>query len=166
MSEIIIRRLEASDVLAYRALRLEALQLHPADFGADYSEEIALDDKAWQDKLSRNQLFGAWCDGQLVGMMAFARQGGLKSQHKSTLTSVYVKAAYRSQKIAAKLLDAVWASIPQDVEQLLLAVVTSNLPALSFYVRKGFRIYGTQPKALKIQGVYYDEYLMVKDVRS
>lgn len=166
MSELSIRRLEASDVPAYRALRLEALQLHPADFGADYSEEVTLSENAWSEKLARNQLFGALVDGHLVGMMAFVRQGGIKSQHKAVLTSVYVKAAYRTQKIAVKLLDAVLAALPADVEQLILAVVTSNQRAVSFYVRSGFKVYGTQPKALKIQGVYYDEYLMVKDLQS
>ena len=50
----------------------------------------------------------------------------------------------------------------QSVEQLHLDVGTYNTPAIKCYERYGFAIYGTEPRTLKVDGEYIDEYLMVK----
>jgi RimJ/RimL family protein N-acetyltransferase len=43
----------------------------------------------------------------------------------------------------------------------LLSVVTTNEKAIALYKSLGFITYGMEPKALKLQGQYWDEELMV-----
>ena len=47
------------------------------------------------------------------------------------------------------------------VIQLHLTVVTSNTAAVKLYEKNGFRIYGTEPRSLKISDVFYDEHMMI-----
>ena len=47
------------------------------------------------------------------------------------------------------------------VIQLHLTVVTHNRAAVKLYEKNGFRIYGTEPRSLKIGDNFYDEHLMV-----
>ncbi len=48
--------------------------------------------------------------------------------------------------------------------QLHLTCVTSNLGAVALYQKHGFKIYGTEPNALKIGDTFFDEYLMTLDL--
>jgi RimJ/RimL family protein N-acetyltransferase len=50
-----------------------------------------------------------------------------------------------------------WAGL----ELLHLTVTASNAAALHLYESLGFIIWGTQPKALYVNGVYFDEHHMV-----
>ncbi len=47
------------------------------------------------------------------------------------------------------------------LEQVYLAVMATNEPALRVYRALGFETYGREPHALKIGETYYDEDLMV-----
>lgn len=38
---------------------------------------------------------------------------------------------------------------------------TSNLGAVAFYQKHGFKIYGEEPNSLKIENQYFNEYIMV-----
>lgn len=48
--------------------------------------------------------------------------------------------------------------------QLHLMVVTTNQMALKLYQKNGFRIYGTEPRSLKIGDIFYDEHMMVLEL--
>ncbi|MGE7186856.1 GNAT family N-acetyltransferase [Peribacillus sp. NPDC006672] len=48
-----------------------------------------------------------------------------------------------------------------DVEKINLTVVTSNQKAKNLYTNLGFKVFGFEEKALKVNGVYYDEEHMV-----
>gem|GEM_PF-6583094 len=50
-------------------------------------------------------------------------------------------------------------------EQLHLNVVTTNTAAARLYEAVGFSVYGTDPRVLKIDQNYFDEYLMVLNLR-
>ena len=47
------------------------------------------------------------------------------------------------------------------LEQLYLGVVTTNVVARHLYLSLGFRIYGVEPHALKLDEQYLDEELVV-----
>lgn len=49
----------------------------------------------------------------------------------------------------------------EDVEKINLTVVTSNQKAKNLYANLGFKVFGFEEKALKVNGVYYDEEHMV-----
>ena len=46
-----------------------------------------------------------------------------------------------------------------------MTVVTSNNAARALYERRGYVCYGTEPKALRVEGRDYDEALLEKRLR-
>ena len=79
------------------------------------------------------------------------------------LASRYVQPERRGQGAGKALLQEAITEAKRlaGVEQLHLSVVTTNTAACSLYHAIGFEIYGTVPRALKMDEQYWDEYLMV-----
>ncbi|MEY9132585.1 ribosomal protein S18 acetylase RimI-like enzyme [Bradyrhizobium diazoefficiens] len=48
------------------------------------------------------------------------------------------------------------------VEQVHLAVLLTATAAIKTYKRNGFEVYGTDPGAIRIGDITYDQYLMMK----
>jgi hypothetical protein len=55
-----VRRLETSDVAAYRELRLESLKGHPEAFGSSWEDEAGKPISWWSQRLETNAVFGGW----------------------------------------------------------------------------------------------------------
>jgi hypothetical protein len=66
-----IRLLESNDWQAFKALRLEALSLHPEAFGSSFEEESKLTDEAFQHGYNNCNIFGAFVDDELIGCAGF-----------------------------------------------------------------------------------------------
>ena len=49
----------------------------------------------------------------------------------------------------------------EGVEQVYLTVVTTNQPAKKLYSSMGFKVFGTEKRALKLDDTYFDEDHMV-----
>jgi ribosomal protein S18 acetylase RimI-like enzyme len=148
MSEI--RRLTAADVDAFRALRLEAMTAEPETFGTDIAEEREKTVETSAAMLGSTAVFGAYVDGELVGMAGFARMKPLREQHKGTVWSMYIRASARGLGLGGALLRAVIAHARTEVEVLNLVVVSTNTAAVALYERHGFRRWGLEPRALKL----------------
>ncbi|MDP1737037.1 MAG: GNAT family N-acetyltransferase [Caulobacter sp.] len=145
-----IRRLTAEDVAAFRALRLEAMTAEPESFGTDIAEEREKTVEASAATLGATALFGAFVDGELVGMAGFARMKPLRERHKGTVWSMYVRASARGLGLGGRLLSAVIDHARGEVEVLILVVVSTNTAAVALYERHGFRRWGLEPFALKL----------------
>jgi GNAT superfamily N-acetyltransferase len=161
-----IRPLGQADAEAYRRLRLEALQRHPEAFGASYAEEAARPLQAFAERIAPlppSRVFGGFAGNELVGIAGFLSGTSPKSRHKGTLWGVYVAPSQRGCGLARRLVEAVIAHAAQHVVVLNANVVTSNATARTLYERLGFRCYGTEEKALCIDGVFRDEALLVLD---
>jgi len=52
------------------------------------------------------------------------------------------------------------------VEQVMLTVEAGNARAIKLYERHGFRTIGKMPRAILVDGVYYDELQMFRAVSS
>ncbi|HJW84436.1 MAG TPA: GNAT family N-acetyltransferase [Anaerolineae bacterium] len=168
--DIAIRPAAGSDVAAYRALRLEALRLHPEAFGADYASNLAEPLEYWVTRLQQNtgddgMIYFAEAGGGLVGMTGLRRGYAPKGQHNGLIWGVYVRPEWRGLKIAEALLGACvdWARA-RGVRLVKLAVVTTNTAAIRCYTRCGFTVYGIEPEVLYYDGVYYDELLMARRI--
>lgn len=158
-----IRSLELKDWTKFRLLRLEALQQHPEAFGASLEEECLLTDEMFREGYSKSEIFGAFSKDNetLVGCAGFFIYSSLKMQHRGCLFSMYTKEDYRNQGIADALIKKVIAHAKKRVIQLHLTVVTTNKAAIRLYEKNDFRIYGTEPRSLKIKDQFYDEHFMV-----
>jgi ribosomal protein S18 acetylase RimI-like enzyme len=161
-----IRKLAAADAAAYRKLRLEALALNEDAFGASLEDTLKMPLSKTADRLSgvHASTFGAFLNGELVGNVTLSRETGAKLLHRASVYAVYVTPAARGKGIArhlmAQLIETAVAS--KEIEQLYLAVSSGNAPALKLYENLGFEKYGVDVRAMKIDGRYIDEELMVK----
>ncbi|HLZ65907.1 MAG TPA: GNAT family N-acetyltransferase [Aliidongia sp.] len=170
MSGTQIRTLTKADAAAFRALRLEGLQLAPAAFSAAYEDEVRLGDEEAARRIPEappSAIFGAFRDGMLVATTGLHVPAGVKERHKGLIWGVYVAEAARGQGLARRLLDAAiaHARAVDGLEILQLGVGVDNEPAKAVYAAAGFEIYGVELKALKLaDGRYVDEELRMLEL--
>lgn len=160
-----VRRLLPADAALYRDIRLEALRLSPEAFGSAYATESLQSVEAFADRLTRGAvILGAFCGGELAGIVGFFAAEGPKQRHKGTLFGMYVRQPARHAGVGRLLVESVLDLAAQSVELVQLAVVNGNEPAVRLYRSMGFVEYGLEQHALKIDGRYYDDILMAKDL--
>jgi len=163
-----IRVLGAADAQAYQALRLRGLRESPTAFSSSYEEEVGRTDaeivaRATPAADGTRCVFGAFVDGSLGGVAGFIRPLRPKLLHTSELVGMYVAPEQRRRRLGRALVDAVVAHArgQNGVEQIKLGVNATNEPAKGLYRACGFVRYGVEPKAIRVDGVYYDEELYV-----
>lgn len=156
-----VRLLRAADAAAFQALRLEALERHPAAFAAAHHEEAGQPLAEVAQRLDAGAVFGAFADGRLAGTAGLAIPPREKKRHKGVLWGVYVKEAARGQGIGRALVEAVIDHAAGRVEQLHATVTTGNEAAHELYHHLGFRIYGLEPRGIKVGQRYFDQELLV-----
>lgn len=152
-----IRRLTAADAVAFRALRLEALARHPADFGSDHDEQAALPLAHFVAQLLDNHVMGGFVGGALEGIVALEFRTMPKVRHRAFLWGVYV----RARGLAGPLLDAALAVAFARCEQVELGVRIGNPAAERLYASRGFTRYGIEPRSHRVNGIDHDDALMV-----
>jgi RimJ/RimL family protein N-acetyltransferase len=157
-----VRRLEPADAALYREIRLEALQKNPEAFGSTFEKENAQALSWFEAAIRRADIFGGFLDGALAGIAGFAAQEGAKHAHKGLLWGMYVRSTARKSGLGKILVAAVLDHGRGRVEMVQLAVVSENEAARRLYEAMGFVEYGYEKRALKHDGRYYDEVLMVK----
>ena len=157
-----IRRLSASDVADYRAIRLEALTNHPEAFASTPEQFVQRTLDELGALLEAMVFLGAMRpDGSLAGIMALEFGSG-REAHRAWLYQVYVRPDMRGTGCAQALLDAVLEEAQGKVAQLHLGVAAQNEPALRLYQKAGFVLYGTDPRSQFVNGRFVDEHLMVR----
>ncbi len=160
-----IKLLTEKDWHIWRALRLESLQNSPESLASSYEEAENFSQKEWEDKLTKSAIFGAFIDNKLIAGAGFRRLNRLKTMHRGDLFAMYVTPKYRGQGIASQLIKTVINHARSRVIQLHLTCVTNNESAAKLYQKHGFKIYGTEPRSLKIDDTFFDEYLMLLELK-
>lgn len=160
----------AESIAAYRALRLRGLRDHPESFGETASDFEAKTDQQIAERLRGGEQNGGFVlvaiskTGEMLGVVGLALHDPGKTRHRGMLWGMYVVPECREQKVGQRLVGELLfrAESIADLEQVHLAVVTSNRAALALYEKMGFVTYGTDPRVIKVGDTTYDEYLMVK----
>ena len=171
---ITIRPLEESDFQAFLNVQSEALQSAPEVFGSDYDWFDALSMLSKDQRYAKylhfpyRYLLGAFtAEGELVGMIGFSNdKSRSKIRHKSKIWGMYVAPEMRGKGLATLLVTSIVQTARDiDCELIQLAVGTQNVASYQLYLRNGFIVYGTEAKAMLVDDVFVDEYLMVKFLR-
>ena len=157
-----IRLLACADAVPYREIRLEGLRRNPEAFASTFEDEREKPLDWFKERITQSRIFGAFIAQELVGVVGLRTHDDAKQRHKAMLWGMYVRREARQYGIGVRLVDAAVAHAAGHVEQLQLAVVTENEAARRLYARAGFIEYGHQINALKQNGRYYDDILMVK----
>src|SRR5438874_3342304 len=144
-ADVEIRRLTVDDLNLFREIRAEALQNHPQTFGSREEDEggdamVA----AYRHWLS-GTILGAFGCGSLIGVAGFYVSADKRSQHRGHIFTVYVKKNSRGNGVGDRLIKELLAHAEARVEQVHLAVVSTEIAAIKTYKRNGFEVYGTDP---------------------
>jgi len=157
MAGMEIRPLEISDAPVYRAFRLRGLREHPDAFTSSFEEETLRPLADTEKRLAAStseKLWGAFADGVMAGMVGLSRETRLKNRHKASLVSMYVAAEYSGLGLGRALVDTVLqAATTWGVELVILTVTDSNRQAVALYESAGFSSFGTEPDAIRVNGV-------------
>jgi ribosomal protein S18 acetylase RimI-like enzyme len=160
-----IRRLTAADATAYREIRLAGLRDTPEAFGSTFARESTQPLAWFCDRLGNSAVFGAFDATALLGVAGLAIREGEKEKHKGLLWGMYVRPDARKAGVGRQLVEAVIDHARAHVEVIQLSVISENRPARRLYTSLGFVEYGLEKDSLKQNGRYYDEILMVLDLR-
>jgi RimJ/RimL family protein N-acetyltransferase len=180
-----IRALGEADLAAYVALRQEALRNTPLAFASSPDDDFASnveglrasirkapgwmifgafeDERGTGDPVDGGRLVGDPVDGRrLVGAVGLLRERHLKAAHKMHLWGMYVTPSARGRGVGAQLMDAVvaHARATPGIDWIVLGVSSAAAAARRLYERKGFQLWGTEPDALREDGVSADEHRM------
>ena len=130
-----IRRLTPEDAESFQAFRMAALKTAPTAFGSSFEEELNFPPSVIEGRLAIRPdrgPFGAFEDGELVGLVALGRENLKNLAHKCLVWGMYVKPEYRGKGIAQALLEEALSlarSVP-EVLQVNLSVNASNASAI------------------------------------
>ena len=164
MANFPIKQLGADDWQIWKNFRLEALKNSPESFGSSYEEELNWINSDFQNSFTKSDIFGVFVDNSLISCAGFYSLNSAKTKHRGVIWGMYTRPECRGQGIASTLIQTIINHAKSRVTQLHLTCVTSNLGAVAFYQKQGFKIYGTEPRALKIGDTFFDEHLMILDL--
>jgi GNAT superfamily N-acetyltransferase len=160
------RRLVPADAEIFHALRLRGFFMEPRAFRFAPEDESTMSRHEVESRLARDYVLGAFDEEKLVGIGGLAWSTGAKTSHKALVFGMYVEDAHRGTGVADDIMRRLIETAASRVEILLLTVVATNLRALRFYERWGFRAYGVETRSVKIgESDYLDETLMARDYR-
>ncbi|MFQ3230194.1 GNAT family N-acetyltransferase [Reinekea sp.] len=142
-----VRVLEPNDSLAYRKLRLEALQTNPEYFGSSYDQQKRLDklyfESLIEQRSAKGTMLGAYIEGKLVGMCGIAYETQLIPS-AAEIIQMYVTPEFQGLGLGRLLiLEAERFSKSDGVRFLVLEVFKHNRKAVSLYETAGFQIDST-----------------------
>jgi RimJ/RimL family protein N-acetyltransferase len=153
-----VRRLGPYDAPSYRALRIRALWEFPEAFTSSYDEDERQPIETWETRLAGQHavFWGAFEGPALCGMVGMERETRPKNRHKATVVGMYVSQEYFGTGMGRALIDALLAHARETgLELLVLTVTEGNSVATNFYEAAGFRSFGIEPRAIKIDGRAY-----------
>ncbi|WP_044640271.1 GNAT family N-acetyltransferase [Risungbinella massiliensis] len=169
MTQLMIRLLDETDAQEYYHLRMEGLQNHPENFAKSVDEwqQRELTEVAEElEEKDPNWTWGAFLEGEMVGIVTLARNTSEKESHKAWIKSVYVSPKARGQRLGVKLVETTveFAEKHEDLWQLFLVVAKKNDPARTLYEKMGFEVIGEAQHSLKVGEQYIDEYIMRREL--
>ncbi len=170
-SELYVRALGEADVVAYKALRDQALADDEEAFTSDAATEAQRDAQSYRSRLGADGhggfTLGAWRGERLIGAISCERDPRRKVRHVGHVVGTMVATDQQRQGIGRQLLAALIqrAGAEAELQQLTLSVTASNAAAVQLYHSAGFTRYGRLPCAIRVAGRFLDKDLMHKSLR-
>ncbi len=132
---------------AYQNIRLESLKLHPENYGSSYAEQVRLPELRLEHAIKEQDtdrfIIGAFAEKTVIGICGFVVENDFGLGQTGTLTQMYVKEAFRGQKIGLKLAESILKGafrLP-NLERVALEVNPQNRAAIRVYEGAGFETF-------------------------
>lgn len=164
-----VRVLTAADAPAYREVRLAGLRSDPLAFittAGEYETRPLVEIAARLDPAPGAVTFGAFLGGSLVGVLTVLRETRLALAHRASVVGVSVLPGARGRGAGTALVAAgvAQARAWPGVTSLHLGVTETQEAARRLYGRHGFRVWGTEPDALRQGGRTYAQHHLWLDL--
>jgi RimJ/RimL family protein N-acetyltransferase len=169
--DLSVRQLQASDLDAYKALRIHVLSHHEEAFTSDAAAEALRTAQSYAARLgndnSRAFTLGAFRGDRLVGAVTCEHDARIKVQHIGHIIGMMVHTDEQGQGVGRALLGALIerASADAELHQLTLNVTSGNAAAERLYERSGFTRYGTHARAIRVDGKFFDKHHMLLNLK-
>lgn len=164
---MIARALEAGDLAALTALRLEGIQLFPHAFLLTEAEALAAPSDALKGWIDSGNAHGLFQNTQLVGFAGLRGQSFAMSQHRIHMGPFYVTPTHQGSGAADQLLThLIDVARARGCTQMELWVAEANTRARTFYARNGFSAQGRIPAAVIQDGEPRDDLFMTRDLAA
>jgi GNAT superfamily N-acetyltransferase len=133
-----IERLNPSEGMRFRVIRLRSLKDAPDAFGSTYEETAARPEQSWSEQVAKMPTFVAVVDGRDVGVVRGAADE--ESRDAAWLLSMWVAPEARGTGVGEALIDTLigWAR-GCGYARISLDVADGNRHAVSLYERMGFK---------------------------
>jgi ribosomal protein S18 acetylase RimI-like enzyme len=148
-----IRHLAPADAQSYRTLRLRALREHPDAFTSSWADDREHPLEATAARLAAHDFWGAFQGAELYGFVGLEREPRAKNRHKATVVGMYVAPEVAGLGVGRALLAALIAHAREArLGSLVLTVTEGNAHAQRLYRAAGFRSFGVEPDAIRVNG--------------
>ena len=161
-----ILRLSSESLVEYRELMLHAYADAPEAFTSTVEERQSLPLEWWSTRVSAEpeaaeRVYGAFVDGarsspELVGVAGLRFAQRPKTRHQAKLYGMYVLGEHRGKGLGRALVQAVLegARAVPGIRMVKLTVTESNSGARALYEACGFRSFGVEPMAVRVDDRY------------
>lgn len=166
---VLIRVLAKADAPGFRLLRLRALRERPDAFTSSYEEDVLQPVEAAAARLADplQTLWGAFVGDDLAGFAGLERSRRAKASHKATVAGMFVAPEHAGRGLGRALLQALMAQARAEaLQSLVLTVTQGNAGAQRLYESAGFRAFGTEPRAVVVDGLAYAKVHMHCDLAA
>ena len=108
-----------------------------------------------------NTMLLAMDGGEIAGLSTITSSHKIKSRHDAELGVVVAK-KYQGRGIGVSLIRQVidWVKANGITTRMSLEVRADNTKAVEMYLRFGFTVEGCRKNSTRLNGVYYDDYIM------
>lgn len=144
------RVLVDDDWQEWKRIRLESLLDSPAAFGSSFEEESIRDDATFRKSINDTQIFGAFKDCSLVGVVGLLCHTSVRLRHRGKIFGVYTTPVARGKGVCKSLLKLAIEEARGRILWLEVNVWTANTAAYDLYASLGFVTYVTELKALRV----------------
>jgi GNAT superfamily N-acetyltransferase len=162
---VIIRKLTASDLAAYRALHRFGMVESPAGFVDVAATDAARPDDVVEAMLARGEGWGAFDGERLLGKLTIDALPYPSLAHTFWIHAVYVHPDARGSGASGKMIAAaIEDARAKGARRIALWVNGVNAHARGLYERLGFRQTGHIPGGIRVDGAFVDDVLMTLEL--
>ncbi|HVE50497.1 MAG TPA: GNAT family N-acetyltransferase [Casimicrobiaceae bacterium] len=166
---VAIRALTAGDFDSYFALRQRGLAEHPEAFTSSAEEEVKIAHHKLRARLHaipdrpHDVVLGAFVADELVGLCGMSVDSRKNVRHRGKVFGMYVPRDRARQGVGSALIAALIEHAKRcgTLDSLVLTVTAGNDDARRLYERHGFREWGREPAAIRVNGKSYDKIHML-----